>query len=486
MLKYKKVSKYEQLLFLRKDGEYMLKNNRPIKDNLIKTINQDKVNTFIEDILVNKNISHLLFRSNSKFEINSYLNTKKKFFTHKSPLKSKNRDNITLRQIKKQTCIEMKSKLKTFKENLQKKKKSMDNINKKRVKLFKKELTLVENKDKEEVKNNKINGYIRAYNSIKIKFDIDKNIKNFNRNNSCILYNNYNKSKKNLLKNKKKKNNNSLFIKSKSSDTYESDIKTNNNFSKIENKTTKNANSLLPHVLLDNNNVFSRLYHNAVLLSPSSSAKNQRKPQTCKNKNNYFTNSQTYNPKIIFKLKKVIKSTSGKEFTFKITKDIIRRCFMKYSGGPQVLDFGFFKKEKNKENYNYSNYNNKIKINESLENDEDDENSKNNDNINYYKLIDKKNGNSFLHFAVIGGYDEFVRYFLEKKSNINLKNFDGNTPLHLALYNKKKNKNIIDILMEYNPRLDIKNNKDEIPFDLFTDEMKIKYGIDKLIIGKGN
>ena len=64
-------------------------------------------------------------------------------------------------------------------ENLQKKKKSMDNINKKRVKLFKKELTLVENKDKEEVKNNKINGYIRAYNSIKIKFDIDKNIKIF-------------------------------------------------------------------------------------------------------------------------------------------------------------------------------------------------------------------------------------------------------------------------------------------------------------------
>ena len=39
--------------------------------------------------------------------------------------------------------------------------------------------------------------------------------------------------------------------------------------------------------------------------------------------------------------------------------------------------------------------------------------------------------------------------------------------------------------MEYHPRLDIKNKRDEIPFDLFTDEMKIKYGIDKLIIRKG-
>ena len=81
--------------------------------------------------------------------------------------------------------------------------------------------------------------------------------------------------------------------------------------------------------------------------------------------------------------------------------------------------------------------------------------------------------------AVLGGYDELVRYLLDKKSNINLKNYDGNTPLHLALHNKKKNENIIDILMEYNPRLDIKNNNDEIAYDLFTDEMKAKYEVDK-------
>ena len=107
---------------------------------------------------------------------------------------------------------------------------------------------------------------------------------------------------------------------------------------------------------------------------------------------------------------------------------------------------------------------------------------KNQDYVNYYKLIEKTTGNSFLHLAVIGGYDDFVRYFLEKKSDINLKNFDGNTPLHLALMNKDKK--IIDILMNNKPKLNIPNNKGEIQFDLFTDKMKEYYGIDKLLIIK--
>ena len=213
--------------------------------------------------------------------------------------------------------------------------------------------------------------------------------------------------------------------------------------------------------------------------------KNTRIVQSGKNKNSLsydFASSPIYNPKIVFKLKKVIKSTSGKEFTFKITKDIIRRCFVKYSGGPQILSMEFFKKKlKNQKSYDMNN----IKINDDEVLDDGEETKKGKDRVNYYKLIDKKTGNSFLHLAVIGGYEEFVRYFLEKKSNINLKNFEGNTPLHLALLNKNQNQKIIDILMDFNPRLDLKNNKDQIPFDLFSDEMKIRYGIDKLIIGKG-
>ena len=114
--------------------------------------------------------------------------------------------------------------------------------------------------------------------------------------------------------------------------------------------------------------------------------------------------------------------------------------------------------------------------------DEGEKSKSESEGINFYKLIDKKTGNSFLHLAVLGGYDKFVKYFLQKKSNINLKNFDGNTPLHLALFNKKRRKNIINILMQYNPRLDIRNNNGERAIDLFTNEMKIKY--DKMISRK--
>ena len=240
----------------------------------------------------------------------------------------------------------------------------------------------------------------------------------------------------------------------------------------------KNIN--LTHVRLNIKDVFNRLYHNAVLLSPSKSLKVKKRPISCKNSNPYSTlNNNNAKNKITFNLQKVIKSTSGKEFTIKITNDIIQKCFIKYSGGPTTLKMNNKKNEN--ENNNIINY--APDINEELE-EEITLGKKDENYVNYYKLIEKNTGNSFLHLAVIGGYDEFVRYFLEKKTDINMQNFDGNTPLHLALLNK--NKKIIDILMNNKPKLDISNNKGQIQFDLFTDEMKEYYGIDKLLIVKKN
>ena len=471
--KYKKKTKYEQILFLRKDGEYLLKNERPIKDNLIKTINQEKISKFIDDILANKKISRQLFRSNSDFEINNYLSIKKRFFTHKSPLKPKNNDNITVKQIKKQACIDMKKTINNYKENRIKLFKSMDKANKKKIKIFTKELCEMKNSVDQDIKNNRINGFLRSYNSIRKKFDIYKGGHSY-KNNSYIL-----KESKILYDNKPNNNlnvyKNNLMLKSIPNDRYLNNTKSKKIINyKILSKTH------LPNTKLDENNVFSRLYHNVVYLSSSASIKHKR-PQSFVNKEfnslSYdFQNNISKKPKIIFKVNEAIKSTTGKEFTFRITKDILRKCFIKYSGGPPLLKMNFFKKEKEENRKNYE-----IKENSVIENKEDDY-KKPDFFVNYYKLIDKKNGNSFLHMAVMGGYEELVRYLLEKKSNINLKNFDGNTPLHLALLNKEQNENIIDILMEYNPRLDIKNNNNEIAFDLFTYEMKVKYEIDSMII----
>ena len=471
--KYKKNTKSEHILFLRKDGEYLLKNERPIKDDLIKTINQEKVSKFIDDILVNKKICLQLFRSNSDFEINNYLNIKKKFFTHKFPLKHKNNDNITVKQIKKQAYIDMKRTINSYKENRTKLIKSMDKINKRKIRRFTKELCELKNSSSQDIKNNRINGFIRSFNSINKKFDIYKS-GHSNKNNSCIIeenkiqYDNKPNNKLNIYKN-------NLVLKSITNDRYGNDKKTKkfiNN--KILNKTH------LPDTKLDESDVFSRLYHNVVLLSSSASIKHKR-PQNNINQNlnslSYdFKNNTGKKQRIIFKVNKAIKSTAGKEFTSKITKDALKKCFIKYSGGPPILKMNLFKKE-----IEENKINNDIKENSVFQGEENDY-KKPKFFVNYYKLIDKKNGNSFLHLAVLGGYEELVRYLLEKKSNINLKNFDGNTPLHLALLNKEQNENIIDILMEYNPRLNIKNNKNEIAFDLFTNEMKVKYNINNMII----
>ena len=73
-----------------------------------------------------------------------------------------------------------------------------------------------------------------------------------------------------------------------------------------------------------------------------------------------------------------------------------------------------------------------------------------------------------------------VQYFLEKGANVNVQNYDGDTPLHIALRNK--NNEIIKLIMEKNPAMNIPNNKGDIAFELFTPQMKIDYHIDRLNI----
>lgn len=483
IIKYKTKSKFDHILFLRKDAEYLLRNNRPIKDNLVPSLNDEKVHQFIEDILTNKKISKLLFAKNSKFEIKTYLNIKKRFFTHKNPKKKarNTEDNITTKMVKKETKMKLKNEINEYKKDKQKMRNSMDKINDVKITKFKKDLSMLEREHNKEMKRYKINGFMRAYSNLKNKYDNTRiNNAKRNKNNSCILYKYYNR-------NRTMKNNRIKSPKSLSSETTETEGKIkykSNSLIYSYNSEEKKPNFNLPNVKLNIKDVFNRLYHNVVLLSPSSPIKLKKRPQSCKNWTPFSTSTINNNNKINFNLKKVIKSTSGKEFTFKITKDIIQKCFIKYSGGPTVLTMN---KDRNKndedENIDINIPNSVDNINDELE-EEISFGKKQENYVNYYKLIDKKTGNSFLHLAVIGGYAEFLRYFLEKKTDINLRNFDGNTPLHLALFNKDKK--IIDILMNNKPKLDIPNNKGEIPFDLFTDEMKEYYGIDKMLIIKKN
>jgi hypothetical protein len=76
----------------------------------------------------------------------------------------------------------------------------------------------------------------------------------------------------------------------------------------------------LPGVKLDNNDVFSRLYHNAVFVNDRS-----------------YSNSLTSGTKRdekSMKVKNVIESSTGKEFSIKITDDLVAKCYSKHTGGP--------------------------------------------------------------------------------------------------------------------------------------------------------
>ena len=66
-----------------------------------------------------------------------------------------------------------------------------------------------------------------------------------------------------------------------------------------------------------------------------------------------------------------------------------------------------------------------------------------------------KEGNSYLHIAILFEREEMIKTLIEKGININMKNNEGNTPLHIAY--KVGNKNIINELIRNNIDLRIKN-----------------------------
>ena len=83
-----------------------------------------------------------------------------------------------------------------------------------------------------------------------------------------------------------------------------------------------------------------------------------------------------------------------------------------------------------------------------------------------------------MHSAVIDNHTELVAYILEKNADINKQNNDGDTALHLAL--KNGNMEIIKLIMNKKPALNIPNKEGIIPLDMFTIQMKVYFNIETL------
>ena len=241
---------------------------------------------------------------------------------------------------------------------------------------------------------------------------------------------------------------------------------------------TEDSKVDLPNIKLNINNVYSRLYHNEVLLQSEENKTNKMNNKikrrnlslqlyntnynsTINNNkiNNTLNSHLSPNPKIKFKLKNALKSTNGKEFTIKINDEMIKKCFSKYSGGPELIKY----------------------LKEQLRHEEnkDDESQLREDQVNFYNIITEE-GNSFLHIATMENLPELVKYFTDKGANLNIQNFNGDTPLHIAA---RENFDACTlILLQGNAKLDIVNHQGEIPFDYFDNVKKKEFGLEKVVI----
>lgn len=416
MNKYKKKSKYGEEKFLKEDDAYLLKESRPIKENAIRQLNKNTMHEFIDDVLTNKKLTSVLYASNAKIEIKTYLKTKKNFLCKKDEIEQKMKEkyepsSVVKRRSRKEAYIQMRKEIDDFRLTKENYKRCLTESNNKKIKSIRDELKTEKKERFSKLKTNYKIGFERAFTGITEKLDYIK-----------------------------------LPDKSLADELDEMRY--------LRNRIGRVPKIHFPEPKIEISNVYSRLYNNEVLPSTAKNVLLKRKSFTALN----TVTSENMKKKIIdFSLKNALKSNNGKEFITKITKNTKNKCYYRYSGGPQTTKYKKLiieDKKGNDRNIGYS--------------------------VDYYSLVDKKTGNTFLHMAASGNYPEIVKYFIEKGANINMKNNNGNTPLHLAA--KKKNKDIIKLLLNNNAALDIPNNEGEIPFDYFTPEMKIEFGIDKLLI----
>ena len=430
MRKYRNKSKYDNDRFQKEDEGYLLKLTRPVKYSSIKSLSKEKLNQFIEDILINRKMTKILYDSNAKIEIKSSLKLIKNFRVqddkYKKMMQEKIESSVVKKRSRKEAYTQMRTEINDFENKKHRYIKNLLRSNFKKYLEMKKEINDSKYDSINSLRQNRIKSFKRAYNDIKLKLD-DNNGKTIETEFNMKTMSPINKKSENLY----------LF---------------RNNFINCSH-TVK-----IPKIKFNIKNVYSRLYNNKVLLI-SKTEKNINRSNLLKSKHQIhardkITSAHHNQPpqnitKNKFRIKNVFKANGGKEF----------RCLDKYSGGPSSIPY----------------------IKEDLTNLIKEKKIDIEDFVNFYELMDKNTGDSYLHISTRGNYYELVKYFIEKGSDVNKQNLEGNTPLHIAT--KNKNLKIIKILLDNKAKLDIPNKEGVIPFDLFTFDMKKKFGLEtKLII----
>lgn len=431
----KQISEFERNL-LNQDENYRLNLERPMAVNQIRTIKQNKIHTFIDDIMCNNQVNTLLYSSNAKKELSFYLKQKRSLLKV-VPLKNgigylsgggkKTVKSFSIKQKQERMYENIKQHIESYKQG------KSESLNFLKTKNYE----FIKSQPKIEIKLSKL--FFKPINEIRLKgyqkalnkcIDLSAKEKDFSMPNIGLdvknvysrLYNNY------IFKNKRKKN-------------------------KIKSKSALDINR--------RNNDFSGRSFN----SGSKSSK--------RNSERYFYSAQNGKKIIKFKLKSNLGECEGKYFTIKITPKKLKRCWSNISGGPSVSreeekknDAKNRLKAKDILNYKILSYNNRngdikdmVLFNTMISNDPNLEE----DFIKNKNYRDSEN-NSNLHIAVKNNSVELVKYFISKKYDLNDKNINGQTPLHLAI--EGGNKEIIKLLIDNGADSNIKDNKGRKPIEL--------------------
>ena len=443
MRKYRPKSKFDIERFEKEDEGYLLKLSRPLKPYSIKSLNKEKLDKFIQDVLTNRRMSSILYDSNATIEIKSSQKLIKNFQVQNSKYLKQEQEKIESSVVKKRSrkeaYVQMRTEIDDFENKKHKYIKNLLKTNFKKYLKMKEELQHSQNDLYKRIKEERIESFKKAIDDIKMKFD-DNNGKTTETELYYDEESPINKNSENYY----------LF---------------RNNFIKCSHKIH------IPKIKFKIKDVYSRLYNNKVLLT-SKTEKNIKKNNIFKPTRHQIRAKskilsalsaqniqQQFMNKTKFKIKNVFKANGGKEFTIKVTNEMFKKCLDKYSGGPETIP----------------------NLKEDIINLIQEKKIDVDGFVNFYELVEKKTGDSYLHNATKGNYYELVRYFILKGSNINKQNLDGDTPMHIAARNK--NMKIIKLLLDNKAKLDIPNKEGEIAFDFFSFDMKKKFGLEtKLII----
>ena len=395
---------------------------RPLEPTQIKKIKNQKIFSFVDNIMCNKKINNLLYSTNAKSIASYYIKTKKFLLKQHAPgqISSDNlfrKKTMTLNErIKKEAILEdIKDNIEIYRKN---RKRYMTQIVEKDD-LFIKSQPKVDKKLKK-ISSKSVNeiilqGYKRAFDKCLKDSLTKKNFEIIKLNTNDVygrLYNNY------------------------SSTIYSYNTIKNNN---------KNKNDFYPNKKI---------------------SRNIRKIHMSESDMNISAPKRT----VDYKIKSNISNSGMNQFSSTISKRQMRRCCSVISGGP--------KKIRIKKKINSFKENLRKKFNHKILSFK--KNGDKNDLSLFYtmvvgdpfmkknKILNKnyrdKNNNSSLQIAVKQNSIYLAKYFLDKKNkNINSRNNKGQTALHIACSNR--NEDIINLLVKNGANTTTKDLYGYKPYD---------------------